>query len=175
VILIGESSIGKTSFVQRLQYRDDYPPNHSISSTIGVQHFRYDYNNNSEIVMWDCSGKSRFEFIIRSYLNEASLVVLMFDLTNEESLNQFTSDSGRFHSYVQKFQSNDISVLMIGLKKDLQVEHTMGKTALKFCQSNRIPYYECCSQGPKSRESCEIVQQMIGFYALQHSINKLTC
>lgn len=87
-IFIGDVSVGKTTIVNRFCY-DKFP--HTYKATIGVdfevenfQILGHDYC----LQIWDTAGQERFKCIAQAYYRNANIIVIVYDMTNEESLRE---------------------------------------------------------------------------------------
>uniref|UniRef100_A0AAV2KWT5 small monomeric GTPase n=2 Tax=Percomorphaceae TaxID=1489872 RepID=A0AAV2KWT5_KNICA len=87
LLIIGNSSVGKTSFLFR--YADDSFSN-SFVSTVGIDFkVKTVYRNEKRIKLqiWDTAGQERYRTITTAYYRGAMGFILMYDITNEESFN----------------------------------------------------------------------------------------
>ncbi|CAO2588440.1 Ras-related protein Rab-3B [Lemmus lemmus] len=87
LLLIGNSSVGKTSFLFR--YADDtFTP--AFVSTVGID-FKvktvYRHEKRVKLQIWDTAGQERYRTITTAYYRGAMGFILMYDITNEESFN----------------------------------------------------------------------------------------
>ena len=88
IILIGSSSVGKSSILQRYIQKVF---NNSYSCTIGVDFFMksIDVGEKSiKLQLWDTAGTEKFQSVTRSYYKQTDGIVLIFDLTVRKSFNQ---------------------------------------------------------------------------------------
>ena len=80
-IFLGDSAVGKTSFLQRAS--------HSrigrIQPTIGVDFAIYQ-TENVTVQCWDVSGSSRFEKVVPLFAQKCQVVVYMFDVSRPSTL-----------------------------------------------------------------------------------------
>ncbi|XP_061540471.1 ras-related protein Rab-3A isoform X1 [Phycodurus eques] len=87
LLIIGNSSVGKTSFLFR--YADDSFSN-SFVSTVGID-FKvktvYRHDKRIKLQIWDTAGQERYRTITTAYYRGAMGFILMYDITNEESFN----------------------------------------------------------------------------------------
>ena len=99
LLLLGESSVGKTSIFNRYIY-DKMDKN--ISSSIGVDFetkiIKY-RNKKYKIRLFDTAGQERFQSITRSYYHLGDGFLIVFDLTNEHSLNMI-------QNWIESLQEN---------------------------------------------------------------------
>ncbi|KAK3794021.1 hypothetical protein RRG08_028455 [Elysia crispata] len=86
IIVIGNTLVGKTSFIHRYVnngFRPDY------KSTIGVdfaiKQVQTSNNKNVKVQLWDIAGQERFTYLTRAYYKDAAGCVLMFDLGSAAS------------------------------------------------------------------------------------------
>lgn len=81
VILIGNTSGGKTSIIERYN-KNTY--NTLTSSTIGVDMVKITQCVDGEkvdMILWDTAGQERYKSIIKRYYTDAKVVLLVFDIT----------------------------------------------------------------------------------------------
>lgn len=119
IILVGAGGVGKTSIL--LQFSDglfsaDRPP------TIGVDFKSQDikvgtppFAKTVKLELWDTAGQERFRSVISSFFRDADGVLLVFDLTEPQSLSSLDS----WLVEVRKHASSTVEVLMVGNKSDL--------------------------------------------------------
>ena len=87
LLLLGDSSVGKTSILNK------YIANKFIENniaTLGVEYMdkTVDYNNfKIKLQIWDTSGEEKYRSITKSYYKNAEGLLVIFDITNEESFN----------------------------------------------------------------------------------------
>jgi len=91
-ILVGDAGVGKSSILNRI-LRNDFNPN--IFSTIGVEFGATTINMNDDscikLQIWDAAGQERFRSIVQSYYRNAAVVVLVFDLTDQSTLDSLAT------------------------------------------------------------------------------------
>jgi Ras-related protein Rab-8A len=113
-IVIGDSSVGKSSLLYRYTEQDWNP--HYIA-TIGVDFKVMTFERNNRIIkmqLWDTAGQDRFRTIVHTYYRGAHAVMLIFALDDRasfENLSEWMAD-------VQRFGSNGVPVVLIGNKAD---------------------------------------------------------
>jgi len=118
VVLIGESSVGKTCLVNRF-IRNNF--NTVEPNTIGVIYDTYYEKRdgvNIEVQIWDTAGQEKFRSLGPAYYRSASAAIVVFDMTK---LSTFESLQG----WVDQFKTHSIDdsiTIIVGNKVDL-VEH----------------------------------------------------
>lgn len=87
ILLIGNSAVGKTSFLFR--YCDDSFTS-AFVSTVGIDFKVKTITRNHKKVklqIWDTAGHERYRTITTAYYRGAMGFILMYDVTHEESFN----------------------------------------------------------------------------------------
>uniref|UniRef100_A0A8C7YWK0 Calcium release activated channel regulator 2A n=1 Tax=Oryzias sinensis TaxID=183150 RepID=A0A8C7YWK0_9TELE len=142
VVLVGNSSVGKTCFLRR--FCDDcFHP--GTCATVGV-----DYSvktltvDNSQVALqlWDTAGQERYRSITKQFFRKADGVVVMYDITAEQS---FTAVRQWLTSVkVREQAAGWIPIMLLGNKTDKEmerkVERKMGERLAKDCQ---LSVFEC--------------------------------
>jgi small GTP-binding protein len=111
LVLLGETSVGKTSIALRL-VKDKF--NENSESTIGAA-FNKITIDKMPIDIWDTAGQERYLALTPMYYRGADVVLLVFDSINLESIN-------RLEYYLKKLINIDMGkfeCIIIGTKKDL--------------------------------------------------------
>lgn len=81
--LLGDPAVGKTSL--RLRYMGKGFRKQYISTT-GTD-FSIQFYKNYRLQIWDLAGQDNFKKVIKSYIKGSKGIMLLFDVTNPESLN----------------------------------------------------------------------------------------
>jgi len=115
LVLIGDTGAGKSCLL--LRFADDTFTD-SYISTIGVD-FRFrTIEVDQEIVklqIWDTAGQERFRTITSAYYRGADAILLVYDCTNEQSLNNISE----WLTEVNKYASESVPKILVGCKADL--------------------------------------------------------
>ncbi|KAF7662449.1 hypothetical protein LDENG_00235670 [Lucifuga dentata] len=140
IVLVGNSSVGKTSLLRRFCNDRFYP---GTSATVGI-----DYSvktltvDNSQVAlqMWDTAGQERYRSITKQFFRKVDGVVVMYDITAEQS---FTAIR-QWLTSVKEGAGEDIPIMLLGNKTDKEsqreVQRGMGEKQAKDCQ---MIFYEC--------------------------------
>lgn len=119
IILVGDSKVGKTTFFNLLQNNRNF----QTISTIGVDYTILHYKVNGKkikIIVWDTAGQDRFNSIIRSYFRNICGVILMYDLTNIDTLHSLEKWLTLIN-YENKCTHHH-PILLVGNKKDKKIK-----------------------------------------------------
>jgi small GTP-binding protein len=122
VLLLGDSSVGKTCFMSR--YVDDRFE-HTHISTIGLDYRLKTMkigNDNIKIQIWDTAGQDRFKSITRTYFKGANGVLLLYDIT---SMNSFRNIKN-WLDQIKENTSDKLVVVLVGNKCDLDSERQIS-------------------------------------------------
>ncbi|XP_063071557.1 uncharacterized protein LOC134462452 [Engraulis encrasicolus] len=139
VVMVGESSVGKTSFVKRLmtgQYSEDH------SATIGVDTFIQTLAVDGQLVklqIWDTAGQERFHSITRQVLNKAQGLILMYDISSCQTF----SAVRRWISCVEEGAPREVIIMLLGNKSDSKERQVLPPEGERLAQEYNIHFMEC--------------------------------
>ncbi|MFX1326568.1 MAG: Rab family GTPase [Promethearchaeota archaeon] len=115
ILLLGDASVGKTSFTKRYCYNIFNP---SERLTIGVDfHVKTIELSNKRIKLqlWDVGGEERFRFLLPTYCLGANAAFLLYDITRPSTLNNI----GEWINIVKQ-KGGPIPIMLVGAKIDLE-------------------------------------------------------
>ncbi|XP_051636703.1 EF-hand calcium-binding domain-containing protein 4B [Manacus candei] len=140
IIFVGNSSVGKTSFLRRFCEDRFFP---GTAATVGV-----DYNvktvtvDNTQVALqlWDTAGQERYRSITKQFFRKADGVIVMYDITAKDT---FTAVRQWLIS-IEEATGEDVPVLLLGNKTDNEKEREvpmgMGEHLAK---DYNLIFYEC--------------------------------
>ena len=137
-ILLGDSSVGKTSFINKIKGNED-----NNMSTIGFEHISISaevYKEKVDVKLTDTAGQERFRSIAANYFRDAEAILLMFDVTNIESFEAI-------ETWISSIKENSLiyKIILIGNKIDLNDKRIVNKKDVqRKAEKYNIKYYECC-------------------------------
>ena len=163
ILLLGDSSVGKTSLITR--YTNGTFGGHYIA-TVGIEHYtKQETINNLKICVkvWDTAGQERFRAITPNILRNAEGIVLVYDVTNTES---FENLKFWINSIKTNFGENNgvLPIITIGNKIDMEDMREINKDeAKKFAKENNYKYFETSAKTGEGVDEAfiEIVNQVI--------------
>ena len=90
VVFLGESSVGKTSLINRFLH-DSFDS--VYRATIGIDFMtkkiqRPADQKSVKFQIWDTAGQERFRSLIPSYIHKSAVAVVVYDITNAETFVQ---------------------------------------------------------------------------------------
>ena len=126
ILLLGDASVGKTSFTKRYCYNIFNP---SERLTIGVDfHVKtIDLKGKKiKLQIWDVGGEERFRFLLPTYCLGANAAFLLYDITRRVTLDNISE----WTSIVRQ-KGGPIPIMLVGAKLDLakaqrQVSRELG-------------------------------------------------
>ncbi|KAF2361873.1 Small GTP-binding protein domain [Trinorchestia longiramus] len=122
LLIIGNSSVGKTSFLFR--YADDSFTS-AFVSTVGIDFkvktvFRND--KRVKLQIWDTAGQERYRTITTAYYRGAMGFILMYDVTNEESYSSVQD----WCTQIKTYSWDNAQVILVGNKSDMEDERVIS-------------------------------------------------
>ncbi|XP_038069922.1 ras-related protein Rab-22A-like [Patiria miniata] len=117
ICLVGSSTVGKSCIAERLVH-DEFLE--QTKSTIGSAYSKTDLTVNGETVklnLWDTAGQERFRALAPLYYRDASAIVLVYDITNEQS---FHSLRTVWLPSIRACTKPDVALAVVGNKLDLE-------------------------------------------------------
>ncbi|CAF0732961.1 unnamed protein product [Rotaria sordida] len=114
ILIIGESSVGKSSLMTRF-VDDTFQP--TFFPTIGVD-FKVRTlvidDHQCKVQIWDTAGQERFRVITTSYYRDAAGVLIVYDVTNGESFSRIR----RWIDEINKYCDDNMAKVLVGNKDD---------------------------------------------------------
>ncbi|CAM4798547.1 unnamed protein product [Rotaria magnacalcarata] len=156
ILLIGDSGVGKTSLLNR--FSDD-TFSESFISTIGID-FRSKMITNAKekikLQIFDTAGQERFRSITCLYFKDAHAVMIVFDVTKQESFDNIKM----WLEEVNTNATTDVNIVLVGNKCDLASERVVDYAKAKeLADSLHISYIETSAKGSNNVE--QIFQTVI--------------
>ncbi|KAF6725004.1 Ras-related protein Rab-44 [Oryzias melastigma] len=137
VVLVGNSCVGKTSLLRSFCEGRFHP---SSTTTVGIDYSVKTLTLDSmQIAMqlWDTAGQERYRSITKQFFRKADGVVVMYDVTLEESFR--LCDPGSLMSAA----GEGIPILLLGNKMDMEQEREVTlKAAERLAFENKVMFYE---------------------------------
>uniref|UniRef100_A0A8C7QWF6 Calcium release activated channel regulator 2Ab n=1 Tax=Oncorhynchus mykiss TaxID=8022 RepID=A0A8C7QWF6_ONCMY len=139
VVLVGNSSVGKTSLLRTFCDGRFHP---SSPATVGI-----DYSvktlmlDNTQVAMqlWDTAGQERYRSITKQFFRKADGVVVMYDITLLDSFKAVRP----WLINVQEAAGVGIPILLLGNKMDATSEREVPlKDAETLAHDTRVIFYE---------------------------------
>uniref|UniRef100_A0A915EBF6 Ras-related protein Rab-3 n=1 Tax=Ditylenchus dipsaci TaxID=166011 RepID=A0A915EBF6_9BILA len=129
LLIIGNSSVGKTSFLFR--YCDDSFTS-AFVSTVGI-----------DFKIWDTAGQERYRTITTAYYRGAMGFILMYDVTNEESFNSVQD----WCTQIKTYSWENAQVVLVGNKCDMDDERVVSyERGRQLADQLSLEYFEASAK-----------------------------
>ncbi|XP_021285725.1 GTP-binding protein YPTM2-like isoform X2 [Herrania umbratica] len=128
LLLIGDSGVGKSCLLLRFaddSYLDSY------ISTIGVDFKIRTVEQDGKTIklqIWDTAGQERFRTITSSYYRGAHGIIIVYDVTDQESFNNVK----QWLSEIDRYASENVNKLLVGNKCDLTANKVVSYETAKM-------------------------------------------
>ncbi|MFX1498097.1 MAG: Rab family GTPase [Promethearchaeota archaeon] len=122
ILLLGDASVGKTSFTKRYCYNIFNP---SERLTIGVDfHVKTIELQGKKVKLqiWDVGGEERFRFLLPTYCLGANAAFLLYDITRPPTLDNIPE----WVSIVRQ-KAGSIPIVLVGSKIDLNSQRQVSR------------------------------------------------
>ncbi|XP_076841951.1 EF-hand calcium-binding domain-containing protein 4B isoform X2 [Brachyhypopomus gauderio] len=140
VVLVGNSCVGKTSLLRRFCDGCFYP---GTSATVGIDYsvktLTVD-NSHVALQMWDTAGQERYRSITKQFFRKADGVVVMYDITNEQTFTAVRS----WLASVQEGAGEHIPIMLLGNKTDLEGQREVQlRAGDRVAKDSQMLFFEC--------------------------------
>nr|AAB28535.1 ras-related GTP binding protein possessing GTPase activity [Oryza sativa] len=139
LLLIGDSGVGKSCLL--LRFADDSYLE-SYISTIGVDFKIRTVEQDGKTIklqIWDTAGQERFRTITSSYYRGAHGIIVVYDVTDQESFNNVK----QWLNEIDRYASENVNKLLVGNKCDLAENRVVSYEAGKaLADEIGIPFLE---------------------------------
>ncbi|CAO3637802.1 unnamed protein product [Cunninghamella blakesleeana] len=139
LLLIGDSGVGKSCLL--LRFADD-TYTESYISTIGVDFKIRTIELEGKTVklqIWDTAGQERFRTITSSYYRGAHGIIVVYDVTDQDSFNNVK----QWLNEIERYAAEGVNKLLVGNKSDLTDKKVVEtEQAKELSESLKIPFLE---------------------------------
>ncbi|XP_062242804.1 ras-related protein Rab-1B-like [Platichthys flesus] len=149
LLLIGDSGVGKSCLL--LRFADD-TYTESYISTIGVDFKIRTIDMDGKTVklqIWDTAGQERFRTITSSYYRGAHGIIIVYDVTEQESFNNVR----QWLDEIDRYACENVSRLLVGNKSDLVSRKVVdAATGQELATSLKIRFLETSAKSSDNVE-----------------------
>ena len=141
VLLLGDSTVGKTCFL--LRYCDKTFQEAHLS-TIGLDYrlksMTLQSGKNIKLQIWDTAGQDRFRAITKNYYKGANGIILIYDVTNVQSYENVKN----WISQIREEANPNVVIYLAGNKVDVSEQEKLVKTedGKKIADEFKLKFYE---------------------------------
>ncbi|GMM33226.1 Rab family GTPase [Saccharomycopsis crataegensis] len=148
LVLLGESSVGKSSVVYRFikeqfeEFRES-----TIGAAFLTQSVKVNNEKGEEVTIkfeiWDTAGQERYKSLAPMYYRNAHCAIVVYDITRESSL----AKAKNWVSELRKQNSNNANknmvIALVGNKSDLESERKVDKLqAFEYTREEGLLFFE---------------------------------
>ncbi|XP_031143315.1 uncharacterized protein rab44 isoform X5 [Sander lucioperca] len=158
VIMVGDSSVGKTSFMKRAQsgkFSLDIPASVGLDScmwTVVVD------GKHVVLQLWDTAGQERFHSMTRQIFHKANAFLLMYDITSSQSFSAISY----WASCIQEGAAENVTILLVGNKSDCAERQVKTQEVEVLAKEYNFEFMECsAATGENVVQSLETVARML--------------
>ena len=155
-ILLGDSSVGKSSIFKRL-LGNSFSKNQI--STLGTEKAILNFDDleidkntrqNFKIVLFDTAGQERYRAITKSYFRDSQGIVLIYSIVDEESFKHIEAWLDSIKDSLSDWKRSGYIVMLLGNKLDIAEENKeqrmiLKEEAEKMCSEQGIYWGGECS------------------------------
>lgn len=172
VVLIGDSTVGKTQLIARLT-KNSFDAQGSTrgievsSKTISVNH------SPVKVQVWDTCGQEQFRCVSAPYFRGASGALAVFDLTRANTLPSLRS----WIEEVRSKAASNVQIVLVGAKDDLEAERQVSLAeAQSFAASEALDYIETSALSGHNVEAAFalVMKKVVAVGGLGRSLNSIS-
>jgi small GTP-binding protein len=166
ILLLGDSSVGKTCLLPRY-VEDTFPEN--IMSTIGLDYRCKMVSSKGgkkiKLQIWDTAGQDRFRAITQNYYKRADGVVLIYDVTNENTFNNIQI----WVNQIKENANQNVQIALVGNKIDSEKRVVTLEQGKELSERYNTLFYEVSA---KKNEGVSFLFENLSDYLYNNSLQK---
>nr|XP_057921232.1 uncharacterized protein rab44 [Doryrhamphus excisus] len=159
VVMVGDSSVGKTSFMRRAQNGKFLP---DMPASVGLDTCLWTVVVEGKPVvlqLWDTAGQERFHSVTKQIFHRAHAFLLMYDITSSQS---FTAVSYWASCIQEGAVDKNIPILLLGNKSDHAGRRVKTEEGQNFAKTFNSEFIECSAvTGDNVIQSLEAVARLL--------------
>ena len=144
LVMLGDSNVGKSNFISQFMCESQDSPRRNVCSigadsvwktiTVGGKRVK--------LQIWDTPGHERLRLLTLPYCRGAKGVVLLYDITREESF----SNIPRWLDSISEHAPDDVQIALVGNRVDLETKRQVSEERGRKLASNYdILFFEASS------------------------------
>ncbi|CAD8133848.1 unnamed protein product [Paramecium pentaurelia] len=139
IVLIGDSSVGKSNILSRFTKRQF---NFDSQPTIGVEFATRSLTENGKIIqaqIWDTCGQERYKSITSAYYRGAVGAMLIYDITKQKTFENIE----KWIQELKEYAETNVVAMLIGNKADLKAQRKVpSDKAAQFAENHTMAFME---------------------------------
>ena len=143
ILLIGDSSVGKTSIMMRFVNNNF---SSSFISTIGIDFVTKIIESSGSKVklqLWDTAGQERFRAITLGYIKGAHVIIIVYDVCDKTTF----ANIKYWIEIINEYTCDNIGIILVGNKIDIDSNRQVTfKDGYELGKKYNIPFFECSAK-----------------------------
>lgn len=130
LVLLGESSVGKSALVTRFTTGAFHKNNATIGAAFTTKVVSWETNEAIKQVkfeIWDTAGQERYRSLTPMYYRKTDVAFVVFDVADDATFSKAGSWIDELKGYMQSEDAHDIIIKLVGNKTDL-LDHVPDTT-----------------------------------------------
>jgi Ras-related protein Rab-6A len=136
IIYVGDAGVGKTSILNRIM---NNPFSEAYENSIGVDFMTKNINYHGKAVklqIWDSAGQEKYRGLIPSYIRNASIVFLVYDICSKKSFDNVP----KWITFIKSIENT--AIVLCGNKIDLENREVKKEEGEELARKEGIPFFE---------------------------------
>ena len=151
VILIGDSSVGKTSILYRyMQNQFLETPNITLGLELSIKKLQLENNESIVLNIWDSAGQEKYRSLTYHFYRGVNGIILVFDVNNTDTFKNLTS----WLTQINKHAPENVDIVLVGNKSDDENEENSvwknNEELLNIVKKYRLTYFETSAKNGKN-------------------------
>ena len=159
LLIVGDSSVGKTNFISMF-IENKFIPNYMTTSGIDLKASIIEVRNKKiKVQLWDTAGQEKYRAITKNLFLKVQGVLIVYDITNENSFSSLKS----WVKTIKDECGKQMQMVIVGNKSDLEENRVIDKTiASEFAKEEKIDYIETsCKTGENIQKSISLLCEKV--------------
>ncbi|CDO95261.1 unnamed protein product [Kluyveromyces dobzhanskii CBS 2104] len=130
LVLLGESSVGKSTIVTRFTTGEFHKNNATIGAAFTTKELEWEGSEDRikrrvKFEIWDTAGQERYRSLAPMYYRNTDVALVVFDVTQPASKNKAQSWIDELNNYLEDYKKDSVQVRVVGNKTDLIDKETI--------------------------------------------------
>ena len=139
MVILGESSVGKTSLALRIVRDEFFEFSEPTIGAAFLSHSVETSNGRIKYEIWDTAGQERYRSLAPMYYRGASVALVVYDITNKDSF----SRAQHWVNELKRNGSADILITLVGNKIDREDAREIEKECVQeFADEHCLKHIE---------------------------------
>ena len=151
VILIGDSSVGKTSILYRYMQNEFLDaPNITLGLELSIKKLQLEKNESIILNIWDSAGQEKYRSLTYHFYRGVNGIILVFDVNNRDTFKNLAS----WITQINKHAPENVDIVLVGNKSDDENEENSvwknNDELLTIVKKYRLSYFETSAKTGKN-------------------------